>query len=74
MQHQKQPCAKDCPDRTATCHAECKKYLEWLEIHKQERAEHDKLQNQKNIYNDYARQRNKRLHRIRRYKGDGRIW
>lgn len=23
------PCAKDCPDRTATCHAECGKYAEF---------------------------------------------
>lgn len=25
----KQPCAKDCPDRTATCHGTCPKWAEW---------------------------------------------
>ena len=74
MQHQKHPCAKDCADRSATCHATCEKYLEWVEIHKQELAERDKQQELKNNYHDYARQRNKRLRKIRRYKGDGRFW
>lgn len=74
MQHKKHPCVKDCPERTATCHAKCKRYLEWVEYHKQELAERDKQQELKNNYHDYARQRNKRLCKIRRYKGDGRFW
>ena len=35
------PCTKDCPDRVAepkNCHTYCKKYLDYLEIHKKEKA------------------------------------
>lgn len=28
------PCKKDCPNRSGTCHAECKEYLEWQEERK----------------------------------------
>ena len=30
----KVPCAKDCPDRSATCHCTCKKYLDFVKEHK----------------------------------------
>lgn len=31
----KAPC-KDCPDRKVGCHSECKKYIEWKQIHDRE--------------------------------------
>lgn len=27
--YRKCPCTKTCPERTATCHATCRKYAEW---------------------------------------------
>lgn len=33
----KQPCKKDCPDRSATCHAECEAYLLFIEHNAKER-------------------------------------
>lgn len=34
----KNPCKKDCPDRSSTCHAECEKYLAFHEHNKREHA------------------------------------
>lgn len=31
------PCKRDCPDRSATCHAECVKYLNYYEWCKEAR-------------------------------------
>ncbi len=31
------PCDKDCPRRSATCHSECQKYLQYCEEREQER-------------------------------------
>lgn len=31
------PCKKDCPDRSATCHAKCEAYLKFLEHNAKER-------------------------------------
>ena len=28
----KTPCKKDCPDRTANCHAECERYKEYARM------------------------------------------
>lgn len=36
------PCKKDCPDRTATCHAECEKYLEYFAYCEERRNKHIK--------------------------------
>ena len=33
------PCKRDCPDRSATCHAECIKYLDFYAWCKQEREQ-----------------------------------
>lgn len=41
------PCARDCPDRTATCHAECEKYARffaWREEQRKKRAEEKTLE------------------------------
>ena len=34
----KHPCHQDCPDRSPTCHGECKAYAEYFELRKAERA------------------------------------
>lgn len=37
----KNPCVKECPDRSPTCHGECEKYAAyaaWCEEKRQERA------------------------------------
>jgi len=33
----KQPCKKNCPDRTSTCHSECEQYLEFVRARNEER-------------------------------------
>lgn len=47
-----QPCRRDCPDRSPTCHAECEAYREFAarraEIYRQRRIEYDA----KSIQND----------------------
>lgn len=36
------PCRKDCPNRSPTCHGECDAYAEYFELRRAERkAEHD---------------------------------
>lgn len=40
------PCVKDCPDRSATCHAECEKYAAfaaWCEEEREKRAKRNAL-------------------------------
>jgi len=46
----KSPCAKDCPNRTAGCHAECEAYLTWRKAldEKNEAKKGDR------IYKDYC--------------------
>lgn len=37
------PCRKDCPDRSATCHAECIKYLDfyaWCKEAREQERQH----------------------------------
>ena len=49
MKQDETPCKKDCPDRSATCHIDCKKYIDWHEdrvarlkaIYKQKGLERD---------------------------------
>lgn len=36
------PCRKDCPDRSATCHAECIKYLDFYAWCKEAREQERK--------------------------------
>ena len=36
------PCTKDCPNRTADCHAKCLKYFSWSIEHKARLAEQAK--------------------------------
>ena len=33
----KQPCKKNCPDRSGTCHSECEQYLEFVRARHEER-------------------------------------
>lgn len=46
-----QPCKKDCPNRSATCHAECEAYLQFMERNAQER---ERIHNSKKV-NGYIR-------------------
>lgn len=51
MERPKQPCKKDCPDRSAECHAVCEKWAEYSEIMKtfyKVRADAYNLQNDLN--------------------------
>lgn len=51
MNRPKQPCKKDCPDRSAECHAVCEKWAEYSEIMKtlyKVRADAYNLQNDLN--------------------------
>lgn len=51
MERPKQPCKKDCPDRSAECHAVCEKRAEYSEIMKtfyKVRADAYNLQNDLN--------------------------
>ena len=32
----KSPCARDCPDRSPTCHGECQKYLDFYNQRREE--------------------------------------
>lgn len=34
----KNPCAKECPDRSPTCHSECEKYTAFAEERAEKRA------------------------------------
>lgn len=67
--HIKNPCTRDCPERSPTCHAKCEKHLEWLEARKAEQAEKDKKRIAENNYFDHLRARSSRLVKIRRYGG-----
>lgn len=46
-----QPCKKDCPNRSATCHAECEAYLQFMEHNAKER---ERIHNSKKV-NGYIR-------------------
>ena len=42
----KQPCTKECPDRSAECHSKCDK---WLEYEKARNAEYERTAKKKQI-------------------------
>ena len=42
------PC-KECNGHSETCHFDCKAYLDYLDIHKKERAEYNKRKHQENL-------------------------
>lgn len=42
----KQPCTKECPDRSAECHSKCDK---WLEYEKARNAEYERTAKEKQI-------------------------
>ena len=37
------PCEKDCPKRSPTCHAKCKEYIDWQQNHLKEQERIRKL-------------------------------
>lgn len=63
MDARKQPCKKDCKNRSARCHADCEIYLAWHEAHKAELAkkERDRI-NYENYY-ELIRQRTRRIYK-----------
>jgi hypothetical protein len=46
------PCKKDCPGRSATCHAECDAYLEFHNWNRKQYAERLKQQPAESYMND----------------------
>jgi|GEM_PF-2936915 len=42
----KQPCTRECPDRSAECHSKCDK---WLEYEKARNAEYERVKKEKQI-------------------------
>lgn len=62
------PC-KDCSDRSPTCHSECKRYIDWKNIHNEEQQ---RLRDIKYTDNDfysakqYAMKRSIKNHRSRK--------
>lgn len=67
--HKKNPCKRDCPERSPTCHAECERYFKWREACKAEQAEKDKKRIAENNYYDHVRERGTRVYKIRKYGG-----
>lgn len=59
------PCVKDCPDRSATCHAECEKYAEFVRMN--ELRKKGKLEALEREYIFY-KQRAKRVEKKRKRK------
>lgn len=59
------PCTKDCPDRVAepkNCHTYCEKYLDYLEIHKKEKA---RIYKEKELDQQLNRMENNRIAQMR---------
>lgn len=47
------PCKKDCPKRSATCHSTCKEYLEFFENNREENEKIKKENYIKNSLDEY---------------------
>lgn len=47
------PCKKDCPERSATCHATCEKYSEFSEENRKEKEKIKKENYIKNSLDSY---------------------
>lgn len=62
------PCVQECAERSPTCHAECEKYLAWVESRKPELEARAEKQRAENGYINYVNARNERLRRFRRKK------
>ena len=61
----KPPCERDCPRRTAECHARCEPYLEYEEA-KQEECRANKAERDRNAYTADAEKRTRSVARLKR--------
>ena len=61
----KPPCERDCPRRTAECHAKCAPYLEYEEA-KQEEYRENQAERERNAYTADAEKRCKGVERLRK--------
>ena len=61
----KPPCERECPRRTAECHAKCDLYLEYEEA-KQEEYRANQAERERNAYTADAKKRYKSVERLRK--------
>ena len=61
----KPPCERDCPRRTAECHARCEPYLEYEE-EKQEEYRANQAERERNAYTADAEKRSRSVARLKR--------
>ena len=61
----KPPCERDCPRRTAECHARCEPYLEY-EKAKQEEYRTNQAERERNAYTADAEKRARSVARLKR--------
>ena len=61
----KPPCERDCPRRTAECHARCEPYLEYEEA-KQEEYRENQAERERNAYTEDAEKRARSVARLKR--------
>lgn len=64
--HIQNPCKRDCPERSPTCHAHCEKYLTWVESRQPELKARAQRQTAESHYLDHVTARNDRLRKFRR--------
>ena len=61
----KPPCERDCPGRTAECHAKCAPYLAYEEAKQAEYRARD-VKRSRDTYTENAKKRCKSVERLRR--------
>lgn len=61
----KPPCERDCPRRTAECHAKCAPYLSYEEA-KQEEYRANQAERDRNAYTADAEKRSRSVARLKR--------
>ena len=61
----KPPCERDCPRRTAECHAKCAPYLEYVEA-KQEEYRAREVERSRDAYTADAEKRSRSVARLKR--------
>lgn len=61
----KPPCKRDCPRRTAICHAECPPYLAYEEA-KQAEYRAREIERSRDAYTENAKKRCKSVERLRK--------
>lgn len=61
----KPPCERDCPRRTAECHAKCAPYLAYEEA-KQEEYQANQAERDRNAYTADAEKRSRSVARLKR--------